>query len=145
MFSFLGDPAVNIAIMIRDCIFVLRCFVPLNKTEVGDTFMGWAKLTIFDWCSFNVAKQPHTRFHIGQGQACTPMANRRRKCENISTAIFPTVNCANSSIDCSHKAGLRIATFCQLSHRFHLANSSTLWPMCLFSCPFSHAVSYTYI
>ena len=33
-------------------------------------------------------------------------------------------NHATSSIDCSHKAGLRTATFCQLSYRFHLVNSS---------------------
>ena len=37
---------------------------------------------------------------------------------------LPTATCTNSSIDCSHNAGLRTATFCQLSDRFHLVNSS---------------------
>ena len=37
---------------------------------------------------------------------------------------LPTANCTNSSIDCSHNAGLRTATFCQLSHRFHLVKVS---------------------
>ena len=37
---------------------------------------------------------------------------------------LPTANCTNSSIDCSYNAGLRKATFCQLSHRLHLVNSS---------------------
>ena len=37
---------------------------------------------------------------------------------------LPRANCTNSSIDCSHNAGLPTATFCQLSHRFHLVNSS---------------------
>ena len=35
-----------------------------------------------------------------------------------------TANCTNSSIERSHKTRLRTATFCQWSHRFHLANSS---------------------
>ena len=44
---------------------------------------------------------------------------------NVRTNCYlPTANCTNSSIDCSHKAGLRTATFCQLSHRFHLVDSS---------------------
>ena len=50
-----------------------------------------------------------------------PVLGRRRKYFNC---YFPMVNCTNSSIDCSHKAWLCIEPFCQLSHRFHLANLS---------------------
>ena len=59
------------------------------------------------------------------------------------TAIsIPTANCINSSIDCSHKARLRTATFCQLSHRFHLANSSIFVTHVFGLLPhFSHAVA----
>ena len=60
-------------------------------------------------------------------QACTPMAspfwgagtNVRINC------YLPTANCRNSTIDCSHNAGLRTVTVCQLSHRFHLVNDLT--------------------
>ena len=41
-----------------------------------------------------------------------------------TNCYLPTANCTNSGIDCSHKAGLRTATSCQLSHRCHLANSA---------------------
>ena len=40
------------------------------------------------------------------------------------SCYLPRANCTNSSIDVSHNAGLRTATFCQSSHRFHLVNSS---------------------
>ena len=59
------------------------------------------------------------------------------------TAIsIPTANCINSSIDCSRKAPLRTATFCQLSRRFHLANSSIFVTHVFGLLPhFSHAVA----
>ena len=69
------------------------------------------------------------------GQPCMPhwAACFRHRGKNIVKLLPVCINACrtpqsqadtNSSIDCSHKAGLRIATFCQLSHRFHLANSS---------------------
>ena len=52
------------------------------------------------------------------------------------------VNCTNSSIDCSHRAGLGIATFCQLSHCFHLPNSSIFVTHVFVVLPtLSHAVA----
>ena len=49
-------PAVNIAIMIRECIFVLGCFVPRQTNQGVGHLKGMGEANNFDWCSFNVTR-----------------------------------------------------------------------------------------
>ena len=64
---------------------------------------------------------------VGQGQGCAREWRERfgaqAQMSEYLTWYFPIVDFRNSSIDGSHKAGFRTATFYQLSDRFQLANS----------------------